>query len=64
MGAGVSLTLFLLLVPLSSLNRRALALTYCILFSPLWLLSSGNLIFSEEESEGEWIWGTQEVWGS
>lgn len=53
MGAGVSLTLFLLLVPLSSLNRRAFALTYCILFSPLWLLSLGNLIFSEEESEGE-----------
>ena len=30
---------------------RAFALSYCILFSPVWLLSFGGLLFSEKETE-------------
>lgn len=33
------------------------ALPYCALFSPVWLWSLGDLLFSEEETGWEWIWG-------
>ena len=28
-----------------------------------WLLSLGNLLFSEQETEGEWVWGRGGVGG-
>lgn len=37
------------------------ALSYCILFCPIWLLFVGGLLSSEEEMEGQWIWGREEV---
>lgn len=38
---------------MTSLNIRAVALSYHILFCPVELLSLGGLLFSEEEMEGE-----------
>lgn len=64
---GVSLTLCLLLrsfcyylVTLSSCDRNTLALSYCILIFPIWLLSFGGLPFSGEEEE-EWTLGRRDV---
>ena len=37
---------------LSSLNVITFALSYCALFCPVWLLSLGGLLFSEEKMEG------------
>lgn len=37
------------------------ALSYCILFCPVWLLSISGLFLLEEEKEWEWIWGSEEV---
>lgn len=45
-------------------SRRAFALSYCIIFCPVWLLSHGGLHFSEEEMEGEWEWSIGQVWRS
>lgn len=36
-------------------------LVYCILLCPVWQLSPGGLLFSEKETEGEWMWGTGRV---
>lgn len=62
-GMGESLTLLSTLrtlcywVALFSLRMRVLALTYCIWFCSVWLSSLRSLVFSEEETEGEWILG-------
>lgn len=41
----------------------AFALSYCILLCPVWLSFLLGLFNIEEETEGEWIWGTGK-WGS
>ena len=48
-------TLFLLLITLCNIVMKAFALSYCILFFPIWLLSLGSLLFSKEETEWEGI---------
>lgn len=57
LGAGVSLTLlpapktlYSCWILLPTLDIRAFATSYCILFCPVWLLSPGDLLFSEEET--------------
>lgn len=40
------------------------ALSYCMLFCPVWLFSLGYLFFSEEQTEGKQIWGRGEEKGS
>lgn len=51
---------------LSSLDMRAFSLTYCIFsfvcfgFCQVWLVSLGNLLFSEEK-QGKLIWSRREV---
>lgn len=39
---------------------RVFALSYCILFSPVWLLSFGGLLFLKRKQR-IWIWGRKEV---
>jgi len=39
-------------VSLSNLNMSVFTLCYYIMFCPVWLLSLGDLLFSEEEYEG------------
>ena len=58
MEAVVSLTFFPSLetfpscwIVLCSLTMRVLALSYFILSCPVWLLSLGDMLFSEEEME-------------
>jgi hypothetical protein len=58
-GADVSLTLCLVFglfffsnwIAFSSLDMRAFALSYCILFCLIWLSSLGGLYFSKVETE-------------
>ena len=59
-------TLFLLLGCLikNRLICQLFALSYCILFCPVWLSSLEDLFFSQVEIEGEWTWGKGEVVGS
>lgn len=45
----------------SLLQYEGIALAYCISFYPVWLLPLGDLLFSEEETEGKFIWGRKEV---
>lgn len=56
------LWLFCLLLGLFSSHwvtwMRSFALSYCILYCPVWLLSLRGLFFSEEEMEGEWREGS------
>jgi hypothetical protein len=40
---------------------RALTLSYCVLFCLYLMLSLGDLLFSEELKEREWIWERREV---
>lgn len=42
---------FLLLGSLVQFPQEAFALSHCIWFCPVWLLSLGGLFFSEEETE-------------
>lgn len=51
-------------VSLFILDMTALGLTYCIWCCPVWLLSFGGLVFSEEETEGGCICRRREVKGS
>ena len=73
MVAGVSLTLliacfknlFLLSVALFSLDKEPFDLSYCIMFCPVWLLSLGCLVFSENGGRvdlGEKEEGSEEEW--
>ena len=41
-------------------DRRDFALSYCILFCPVLMLSSGVLLFTEEEMVEERIWEKRE----
>lgn len=44
------------------LNMGVFALFYCIFFfCSIWLLSFEDMLFSEEEMEGEWIWKRREM---
>jgi hypothetical protein len=43
---------------------KAFALSYCILFCPVLLLSLGNLLFSAEEIGWEQMWQRGETEGS
>lgn len=67
MGAGVSLSLslpsglFLLLGCLVQTGYEGFALSYCSLFCLIWLWSLGGPLSSEEEMEGECVWGRGEV---
>lgn len=45
------------LIVLSSLYMKAFAGMYCTLFCPVCLFSLGDLLFSKNKTEGEWIWG-------
>lgn len=38
---------------------RAVVLSCCILFFPVWLSFLGG-VFSEQETKEEWIWGERE----
>jgi hypothetical protein len=54
-------TLFHLQVALPRLYMRAFALSDCILFCLVWLLSLGGLLFSEGTQRVDWI---RESWSS
>lgn len=73
MGEGVSLTLLLALENLflvlgylvwSQYEGFCLVLLDLVFFFffPVWLFSRGGLLFSEEETKREWIWGTDKLW--
>lgn len=61
--AAVSLSICLLLGCLVQPLYRGFcpALPYCVLFCPVWFLSLGGLLFSEEVEE-EWIWKRERRW--
>lgn len=62
MGVAISLTLLLALKTLFLLVGCVVQPGYeiegfcLVLFHPVWLLSLAGLLFSERETEGEWIW--------